>query len=147
MHFCSSLYVYFQKIKKLYVLFAWCFRSCCWALFRQIPIFPFKIVKTGNFEQLKKKKKQDSALMKKENMWDFETCTQWSDCSRSESDKYTDSRMKENVFQKRKKRKKVFRSHVVYPNCAWKFILFYPSTWLAVATSWDLHYTLRESSQ
>ena len=36
---------------------------------------------------------------------------------------------------------------VVSRNCARKFIWCYPGTWLAVATSWDLHYTLRKWSQ
>ena len=47
---------------------------------------------------------------------------QLSDCSRSEFDKYTKSRQKEDVFQKKKK--KVPKSHVVSLKCAGKFILF-----------------------
>ena len=36
--------------------------------------------------------------------------------------------------KKKEKKKGVLESHVVSPHCAGKFILFYPSTRLAVAT-------------
>ena len=56
-----------------------------------------------------------------------------SDCS---SDKYTESRMKDNVFQKKKKKKtKTPKSLVVSPTCAGKFMLFYLGTNLTAATS------------
>ena len=46
---------------------------------------------------------------------------QLGDCSRSESDKYTESNMKlveGKCFSKEKKVLKVVKSHVVSPNCA-----------------------------
>ena len=47
---------------------------------------------------------------------------QFSDCSRSESDKYTESRMKlveeESLSEEKKKVLKIVKSHVVSPNCA-----------------------------
>ena len=52
------------------------------------------------------------------------------------------------MYFKRKREKKVLKvvkSHVVSSKCA--LILSYPSSRLAVATSWDLHYTLGKSTQ
>ena len=61
---------------------------------------------------------------------------QVSDCSRSESDKYTESRMKrvegDCLSEEKKKVLKVVKSHVVSPSCA--LTLSYPSSRLAVAT-------------
>ena len=62
---------------------------------------------------------------------------QLSDCSCSESDKYTESRMKlvegECLSEEEKKVLKVVKSRVVSPN--WALTLSYPSSRLAVATS------------
>ena len=59
-------------------------------------------------------------------MWHFEThLKQRSDPSHSNTDKYTESRMKENVLKRTTtKNTHTHKSRVVSPNCAGEFILF-----------------------
>ena len=59
----------------------------------------------------------------------------------------TDSKTKENVFEKKRKKKKVLKSHLVYPNRAGKVISSNPGTLASSSDIMRLALHISSSSQ